>query len=561
MEQAQQQADSIVASAKVQVEQMLANQQKSGQEQLDKISQKAEDLLQIARERANTIIAQAQMHGDQKVDELLKNANWEKQQIIEKSKQQMLQLESESKKDADKMIELAKNQSYQLQQDAQTIYLKKMDELSKEMQDFREKKMRETNELIMQKQQELSPKYQKLQENIEESNKLLKEKEKHSLELDKKLQENRQELKIIMDKCKNSESKMMGELEDFRSKYLKDTKQQLVDMQGQLKVLQQKYQDEKLSFDNLISSSRSKEQAIRKKFEEEISHHRQMAVQEIAQQKINADKEIELMMKAAKEKNSQMRKLIVKEVSAGVGTVLTVELKSKLNESGVDLDYQKIIKDVKKIVEFSVLENDDALHDSQFKSLLKLEKKSPWKSKKFLTKLAALGVPLLTVFTLVVFFPESLKKLFVSSGNKSAQEKFVEKVKEQRDARPKFNPKMQTNIMSTYAQSVLHTSNFAKIYLDTDFQKKWAQRVDDLFVNRFNKTEEATVKFITVEGRMIRNLQNLRDGIIYESQKNETQKLQETELSFLKEIAKIIDSKNLPELNKARTDFYNNWKK
>ncbi len=136
----------------------------------------------------------------------------------------------------------------------------------------------------------------------------------------------------------------------------------------------------------------------------------------------------------------------------------------------------------------------------------------------------------------------------------------LKKIQEQREKAPKFNPKMDYNPKSNYADNIIHTKEYATIKLNESVKDQWITSLNKLFLEELELKDETIVKFITMENNLIRDLVDLRKGIIPEKEAEGLQRLKEAEDKFVQEVAEVIGGqKNISKINAFEQKFLQSY--
>lgn len=137
-----------------------------------------------------------------------------------------------------------------------------------------------------------------------------------------------------------------------------------------------------------------------------------------------------------------------------------------------------------------------------------------------------------------------------------AQDKFMQKVVNQRNEEMRFQPKMTENFRSTYTDNVLYMSKYLELKLDPRLQDQWALELNEFFLKNLKLSEENMVRFIGLETSMIKRLSTLRDAIDARHKEEGITRLREVEKEETKALLTVLRTNaNLERLRMREKNF------
>ncbi len=173
-----------------------------------------------------------------------------------------------------------------------------------------------------------------------------------------------------------------------------------------------------------------------------------------------------------------------------------------------------IIKELGPVVKRVLLEEQSAQGSSEIENVIsadpiieKMKKRERLRARLMFT------VPM-AAFILAIYTPSYFEFLrrpidFINGG-KSIAELAAERRAREIASKPKFDPPLIDQLGSTYTDSVLYTRNYLSDKLSPDNQKKWVIELEKFMVRDLGLPEQATVGYVSVETRMLKELHQQR---------------------------------------------------
>ena len=130
-------------------------------------------------------------------------------------------------------------------------------------------------------------------------------------------------------------------------------------------------------------------------------------------------------------------------------------------------------------------------------------------------------------------------------GEFSPMQRRVNAIQDERKAdleKRKFNPAQNRVPRETYADSVVHTENFTKIYRDEEFQKKLLAEAAPFMLKTWRLDEEKTIQLLAATNALVKILQERRDAIHPDYVPQGLDKMREAEAEATARIRQLLGS-------------------
>ncbi len=557
IEQRNSECDEYVRETRSSVEQEVADLREAVQSEVEQIRETAKNESQILLEKAEsdyeTKISRANLEsekilsaGKKKLDGLVEKANSKKNEIINEANEKREQILNSAEEQKEAIVADAHKKAYEVEEKGNKLFQEstsKAERIIKESQqkalEIQEKNLKDIKTKKAQVEKEVvecesrisqsNERVEKLNQDFDDiKNNMQKEQARIRKELENKISERKEEAeRLYNEKVDASRNEAVAIVAKAKKEY-EDNKKEL---EAKLSVLKdetlKKIDDEK----NRLTAEFKAKMVSEKK---NLAMLRAQETENLNRLRSEAQADIE------KSKSASM-----KAITDSVQKIVLVELKSNIRHELTAAETRSLAKSISNVVKDS------------FKGTSKgggfLDKVSPYgkvgegKSKKFWIK--AIIVMFVVLGFVVTYFikPEFYTTIqanissFLKVDN-SAQKLFIDKVKEDRKKRPKFDPKQTTSFKGTYTANVLYTKDFAKNWLSDDFQAEWTIKADALFVNDLGLPETKVVAFISEEFKLIRDLQDIRNKIRLETKTERFKEMRELEESRVKKLKLIIGS-------------------
>jgi hypothetical protein len=297
------------------------------------------------------------------------------------------------------------------------------------------------------------------------------------------------------------------------------------------------------------------------------------------------DEEYQLK-KLRDEEREMLAKLRAKEVQALNGLRLKTENEIKSHKKE---HIQSIVLVIQNIINDQVLNNSSSLNidkkiDSKLigdlvrQSLLGerpqdsdvLKKLNPYgpgsgKSTKLMKRLIITFAVIFTVLLIHMIFPQIYNGILDFSQNaisveRSAQDMYKEGIQLKRENAPKYEPEMSSNFKESYVDNILHTTNYASLWLSDDFQKQWTIKIDEVLVYKFKLSDYKVIQYISLEFKLVRDLEELRGKITLKNQDDIIRDMNELEEISIQKIENLVEGEeNLEKLLLIQQGFYTDY--
>ena len=502
-------------------------QEKCKQAELESINKK-NTIISEASERAEQIIAQAKASEEK----ITVEAKVEAKNFVESARERL----DKANDQAERTIDEAQKKALVIQETNLKDIQEKRNILNDESIAL-EKKIKDENERL----NSLKVEYNDYKENLSLEKKKMKDQLEQEIADQKKRAQDIYEEKIL--KSENEASEIISKAKA-------------------------EYESSKIAFNKKIAKEKEEglkalEEEFKKKndqFKEKYTNEKQL----LAKLRATETENIKKMRLEAEDNLRQLKTQAISDIADSIEKLVVLELKT-CHELDIDSNTSKqTAAKIRKIVRESFL-------DKNAKTQGLLDKLSPYgiggkgQSKQFWIKIgAAAGVFLFFLITYLVFpsFYSSVGNSVASAVkvDKSAQEIYVDKIKEDRENRPTWDPKTDMKHRATYWSNVIYTKDFAKTWLSDDFQADWTLAVDNIFIKKLDLSESKVVSFVSEEFKLVRDLQDIRDKIRLETEDVRIQEMKDLEKERLEKIYKILGGKDVYEKFRAERAKYWNSK-
>jgi len=249
----------------------------------------------------------------------------------------------------------------------------------------------------------------------------------------------------------------------------------------------------------------------------EFEDRKKAQVVELANMKL---KMIEEVKARQLEDERQLKGLRVHQ-AAELGRQLEDMLVAKIQAKIFDVDTTPVIADLRKEVIPMVKElltresgpqgPSEVVHEISSDPIVERLKKRERMRVRMMVAAPAIA------FVLAVFLPEYFEPIRrpgdLISGGKSVAQIIAERRAHELASKKVFNPPQTEELGATYTDRVLYTKDYVGLKLKTDNYKQWAVNLEDYMFREMGLPEQVTSNFVIAETRLIRELQQQREGI------------------------------------------------
>lgn len=350
----------------------------------------------------------------------------------------------------------------------------------------------------------------------------------------------------------------------------------------------QYFEAKKMAADELLSSAESRarelesgskdhaERAVaeanslldnkRRTLEAEMADLRKRSDQEIRQVRQNALNDIE----AAKERESKefiaRLKGRVKEIGDQVDRIVGSKLAAQYGVTMDPVSMKAFSDEIHHIVDtvIGVSKNNAGHLEKTMSSILPVNNQAQERAVRYWKKV---GIAASIVFVLglgKVVVPDLYntigQKIASSIDVKDNTDAVVKRMLRERQQAMIFVTQQDEHFRDNYTDNILYTEGFIEMKEEIESQKVWTLGLNKFFQGELGLTEKAIVQFGSAEGRMIRDLIDLRKGIIPLNSVAGIQKMRDMEAPIVKEMRFIVRTEvNWRRFQAFHREFYTKY--
>jgi chromosome segregation ATPase len=308
----------------------------------------------------------------------------------------------------------------------------------------------------------------------------------------------------------------------------------------------------------------------RQKLEAELADLRRRTDQEIRQVRSNALADIE----AAKDREAKEFSSRLKSRAKSIGDQIDRVVGSKLAaQFGVTMDpvsLKAFSNEIHQIVETVIGPSkggavmSTSSGEKTLSTIMPVDSHAQDRAVKYWKKM---GVAASVVFVLIlgkIVAPDAYtwvgKKVGMALEVKDNTDLVVKRMLRERQLSMTFVTEQDERIRDSYTDNILYTEGFIEMKEDVETQKVWTLGLNKFFESELGLTEKAIVQFGSAEGRMIRELLEVRKNIMPATSAVGVAKMRETEASFVKEMKFVMRTDgNWQKYLGYQRDFYTKY--
>lgn len=350
----------------------------------------------------------------------------------------------------------------------------------------------------------------------------------------------------------------------------------------------QYYEEKKMTADGLLAAAQSralelehgsKDQAERsvaeanalldakrKSLETEMADLRKRSDQEIRQVRQNAITDIEAAKERESKEFSARLKGRVKEIGDQVDRIVGSKLAAQYGVNMDPVSMKAFSDEIHQIVEtvIGVSKNGISHHEKTMSTILPVNNQAQERVVRYWKKM---GIAASVIFVLIVgrfTVPEVYtsigQKLSSAIDVKDNTDAVVKRMLRERQQAMTFVTQQDQQFRDNYTDNILYTEGFIEMKEDSESQKVWTLGLNRFFQSDLGLTEKAIVQFGSAEGRMIRDLIDLRKGILPLSSVAGIQKMRDMEAPIVKEMRFIVRTEvNWRKFQAFHREFYTKY--
>ncbi len=505
-----------------------------------------EELIESATLEASEI--QAKAHNEYKIaEENRLESEKEISHRVEAALEEYEKTVMQAKEKKDQILEQAQNKSTQLVTQAQEKATSLIESAQAKALELHQNSLKELEAT----RKDLDDKISHAKSILEENHEAI---EKSQLDLNQLQEKIKTERQVALDEIEKDRVEILAEAKKQAKIELEETRSRVAKELDDLKLEQEKIKaDTSSELEKLRKIEAIKLETLKKDETENLNQLRAQALEQISSDKEKARKEIELWKKKS-----------VADISMNIENLVTLKLKKM---SGKELSAKEITLEatsIREIVE-ATLSGGQKAQSSVLDLLNPYSSFGRGKSRDFMIKIGVGAFFGIVLLMLMITQPKWLTDLVSSAGEaleveKSAQQMFSEELKQARDNRPVFDPKLTPGFKATLTENVLYTEEFINIWTSADFQREWGLKADNTMIYKMRLKGVQVEKYLNLELKTIKELQNMRKSITLAKQEEKIKEMFDYEFKREEELKELVGGEeNYSDLLDLREEFFNNF--
>ncbi len=551
-------AEYLIHNTKLEADEMIASAQRTSKEKISKANLEANKIVVEGKKQLEKLVDKA----NKKKNGIVEGAYKEKEAILSKAKEEALEIEQnsnsifqESQERSERIVKEAQAKAAQIQETNLKDVLQKKAAVEQEIQRCQQRALDATERI-----KNLNFEFNEIKNNMK------KEQDRIRQDLEAKIAKKKEEAEVIYkqkvtsaqkiyeekikkseDICKNKISSAQQKHDELINSATEDYEKKREELEAKLDLLQKE----------TLAKIESEKERLTKDFKDKMKAEKTNLAMLRAQETEN----LKRLRDEAETKISRLKEGCEKSIVNSIENIVLVELKNNIRHDLSPAEMRSITKSIQTAVKANF--SDDAAHKPGLaKKLSPYGKIGEGKSKSFWIKVGVGAFVALSFLISYIVSPETYTGISSSIGEslkveESAQKMFIDKVKEERENRPKFDPELSDDLKGTYTANVIYTRDFAKKWMTDDFQADWTVRADSLFVNELDLPDTKVIQFVSEEFKLVRDLQYIREKIRLETKDQRFKEMRDLEAERKKILLEIVGSEeNLKKINKYQSTFW-----
>jgi polyhydroxyalkanoate synthesis regulator phasin len=308
----------------------------------------------------------------------------------------------------------------------------------------------------------------------------------------------------------------------------------------------------------------------RKALEAEIAELKRRTDQEIRQVRVNALADIEAAKEREAKEFSSRLKSRVKSIGDQIDRIVGSKLTSQFGVTMDPVTLKTFSAEIHQIVETVIGPSKSggvtstSGGEKTLSSIMPVNSQAQERAVKYWKKV---GVAASVVFALLMGYiiaPGAYswvgKKVGKALEVKDNTDAVVKRMLRERQLAMTFVTEQDQRIRDSYTDNILYTEGFIEMKEDIEAQKAWTLGLNKFFQSDLGLTEKAIVQFGSAEGRMMRELLELRKMILPANSANGIAKMRETEAGYIKEIKFVMRTdSNWQRYVEYQREFYQRY--
>ncbi len=322
----------------------------------------------------------------------------------------------------------------------------------------------------------------------------------------------------------------------------------------------------KNSAERAVAEANAQLDQKRRSLETEMADLRRRTDQEIRQVRQNALNDIE----AAKERESKdfasRLRGRVKEIGDQIDRIVGSKLAAQYGVNMDPVSMKAFSEEIHKIVETVIApsKNSGSGIEKTMSSIMPQNQKAQDRAVLYWKKVGISAAVVFGVLLAKVVFPEAFTfvgtKIISAVDVKDNTDAVVKRMLRERQLAMTFVTTQDQQFRDTYTDNILYTEGFIEMKEDVETQKVWTLGLNKFFQSELGLTEKAIVQFGSAEGRMIRDLIDLRKQVVPQTSQVGLQRMRDMEAPIVKEMRFIVRTEaNWHRFQAFHRDFYSKY--
>lgn len=306
--------------------------------------------------------------------------------------------------------------------------------------------------------------------------------------------------------------------------------------------------------------------ANRKSLENELIDARKKADHEVRQLRTSALSEIETTRERETKEFEGRLKSRVKEIGDQIERIVGSKLVSQFGVTMDPVTLKEFSDDIHQVVGKVIGTSKGSATQSEttLKTVLSVNSEAQDRAILYWKKMGAAAAIVFVLILGRVVAPGFYTKIGDKIGNamavKDNTDAVVKRMLRERQLAMTFVTEQDRQFRDNYTDNLLYVEGFIDMKDDVESQKSWTLGLNKFFQNELGLTEKAIVQFGSAEGRMMRELIELRKNVTPASSEAGITKMRELEAPFLKEMKFIVRTdSNWRRFESYHRDFYQSY--
>jgi len=541
--QARREADLLVSEAE--------NQKKDFLESINQ-SQIDHDLkLKEEREQAILEVKELRLDAQRRADLLISKARVEREALLKKTEERLAEQEERQREAIEQSNLESRQRTKEAQRRADQLIAVASDE-EKAILDAAHKRLKEAQT----KADSITTKAIAQEKNLIESAEAL---HREASEIQKgAVKAFEREKKKIIDQAMLEKKKILDEVLKLKNGAVSEKDEILkaahIEKESLLKETKAKFEKVDTDYRAKMAEFEEYKKTEEKKLDEELEKQAYIS-------KNNLERELaEIQFTRTKEIEEQIR--ILQTYRADYAESWSTAIVFKAQESfDTNLSEEESAKARDDLKEFAkaVINEENPNEQSEIQNLMKFDPVHREKKKKlFKQQMIFAG---LAVFALILspYIMKSVKHQaqLVADNSVKASEERVAKFEEEREKLTTYVAEPRFEYLESYTDRIIYTPNYVKNELSKEYREEWFLNLDTFFVEELILSDEAIVTFISKETNLIKDLQELREGINAQFLEKGVERMRNVESKFIADVRALLKTdEKFARFENFKKDYY-----